>query len=122
MLQPLYHQVRPGLPLTFTANLGDRLQFSYWVRRSATDSCRERVSGLRLEVRVEDTSGRGKTVSPWVTADTVTGCDEFSDSRTATVALPAELNTGKPRAIRIRVREAGPSAEPAVYLRHFTFM
>ena len=122
VLEPLYQQVRPGLPLTFTANLGPTLKFSYWLRRSAADSCREGVSRLRLEVRVEDHSGHGKSVSPWVTADTVTACDQFADWRTATVALPPELTAGQPGAIRIRVREAGPSTDPAVYLRHFTFM
>jgi hypothetical protein len=90
------------------------------LRRSAVESCRADISRLRLEVRVED--ARGKTVSPWVSADTVTGCDEFDDWRTATVPLPAELNTGNAGAIRMRVREAGPSTAPAVYLRHVTFM
>jgi len=120
VLEPLYPQVQPGLPLTFTATLGDTLQFSYWVRRAAADSCSERSSRLRLEARIEDTPGRGKSVGPWMTADEVTGCDPFSDWRTATVSLPADLNAGKPGAIRIRVREAGPSTDPAVYLRHFS--
>lgn len=120
VLEPLYPQVQPGLPLTFTATLGDTLQFSYWVRRSATDSCREASSRLRLEARIEDTPGRGKSVGPWMTADVVNGCEQFSDWKTATVSLPADLNAGQPGAIRIRVREAGPSTDPAVYLRHFT--
>jgi probable HAF family extracellular repeat protein len=119
VLEPLYPQVQPGVPLTFTATLGDTLQFSYWVRRAAADSCSETSSRIRLEARIEDTPGRGKSAGPWVTADVVTGCDLFSDWRTATVSLPADLNAGQPGAIRIRVREAGPSTGPAVYLRHF---